>query len=92
MPAEVRLHPEAERELRAAFLWYFERNLLAAESFQAEVAHAIEAVARDPKRWPKICCRLEADSSVLLLFADRLSGQSLYVVHQSVVRCLTHNL
>ena len=54
MPVEVRLHPEAERELRAAFLWYYDRNLLAAESFQAEAAHAIDAVANNPKRWTKL--------------------------------------
>ncbi len=54
MPAEIRLHPDAERELRAAFLWYFDRNAIVAESFRAEAEHAIEAIAANPIRWPKL--------------------------------------
>jgi plasmid stabilization system protein ParE len=51
---EVRIHLDAERELRAAFLWYLDRNVLVAEAFQSEVAHAIQIVAEDPNRWPKL--------------------------------------
>ncbi|MBT8083723.1 MAG: type II toxin-antitoxin system RelE/ParE family toxin [Woeseia sp.] len=54
MPAEVRLHPEAEFELRAAFLWYLDRNVLVAEAFQAEVSRAIKVVAENPDRWPEL--------------------------------------
>lgn len=54
MPVEIRLHPDAERELRAAFLWYLDRNALVAEGFQSEVAHAIRVVAESPERWPKL--------------------------------------
>jgi len=54
VPVEIRLHPDAERELRAAFLWYLDRNILVAEGFQSEVAHAIHMVAEDPNRWPKL--------------------------------------
>jgi len=50
---EVSFHPEAVRELRAAFLWYFDRNSIVAQSFQAETEHAVELVLEDPKRWPK---------------------------------------
>ncbi len=54
MPVEVRLHPDAQREMRAAFLWYFDRNRLVAESFRAEAEHAIQAIAKDPNRWPEL--------------------------------------
>jgi plasmid stabilization system protein ParE len=50
---EVSFHPEAVRELRAAFLWYFDRNPVVAQSFQAETEHAIEVVLENPRRWPK---------------------------------------
>ena len=54
MTVEVNFHPEAVRELRAAFLWYFECNPIVAESFQAESEHAVEMIAEDPQRWPKL--------------------------------------
>lgn len=53
MSAEVRLHPGAERELRSAYLWYLERSATVAESFEAEVDHAIGMVADSPERWPR---------------------------------------
>ena len=53
MTIEVSFHPEAARELRAAFLWYFDRNPIVAQSFQAETEHAVEEVLEDPRRWPK---------------------------------------
>jgi plasmid stabilization system protein ParE len=54
VPTEVRLHPEAEKELRIAYLWYLERNTTVAESFVAEVDHAIGVVGEKPVRWPKL--------------------------------------
>ena len=53
MTIEVSFHPEAVRELRAAFLWYFDRNPVVAQSFQAETEHAIEVVLENPRRWSK---------------------------------------
>ena len=53
MTIEVSFHPEAVRELRAAFLWYFDRNPVVAQSFQAETEHAIEVVLENPRRWPR---------------------------------------
>jgi len=50
---EVSFHPEAFQELRAAFLWYFDRNPIVAQSFQVETEHAIETVLEDPGLWPK---------------------------------------
>ena len=54
MPVELKLHPRAEKELRAAFLWYRDRNALVAEAFRAEAEHAIESIAENPVRWPKL--------------------------------------
>jgi plasmid stabilization system protein ParE len=51
---EIRVHADAETELRAAFLWYFDRNLSVAESFRAEAEHAIKAIAENPDCWPRI--------------------------------------
>jgi len=50
---EVSFHPEAVRELRAAFLWYYDRNPIVAQSFQVETEDAIELVLEDPRRWQK---------------------------------------
>ena len=52
MPVEVRLHSQAERELRAAYLWYLDRNVIVADAFQSEAVHSIKAVSDDPLRWP----------------------------------------
>ena len=54
MPVEVRLHPDAEAELRAAFLWYLERSQIVAEAFQMEMGHAIQVVSEAPMRWPRL--------------------------------------
>ena len=52
MPVEVRLHPSAELELRAAYLWYLDRNVIVAEAFQLETDHAIGVISEGPNRWP----------------------------------------
>ena len=54
MTIEVRFHPEAVEELRAAFLWYFDHNPIVSHSFQAEVEHAVEIITEDPNRWPML--------------------------------------
>lgn len=52
MPArEVVLLPEAEREARAAFRWYLERNPAAAAGFQIALERAIDAVRNQPLAW-----------------------------------------
>jgi plasmid stabilization system protein ParE len=53
MPS-ANLHPDAERELRSAYLWYLERSETVAKSFIAEVDHAISVVADSPNRWPRL--------------------------------------
>ena len=54
MPVEVRLHPNAEWELRAAYIWYLERNPIVAEAFQIEADHAVQVVSEHPERWPHL--------------------------------------
>lgn len=44
----VVLAPQAENDVRDAYLWYRERNASAAESFRAEVFAAIDAIGRAP--------------------------------------------
>jgi len=48
----VELHPEAIAEARAAYQWYAERDLSAANAFIAELDHAISQVQSAPERWP----------------------------------------
>ena len=42
------------RELKAAFLRYFDRNPIVAKSFQLETEHAVEMILEDPNRWLKL--------------------------------------
>ena len=51
--AQVEVHPEARRELAAAFEWYFERSVQAAESFLLEVERAFGVIAGAPTVWPR---------------------------------------
>lgn len=45
--------PEAETEIRAAFLWYVERSPFAANRFRAEVFDAIDGLERTADMWAK---------------------------------------
>jgi plasmid stabilization system protein ParE len=54
VPVEVRLHPEAEAEVRSAYLWYLERSQIVAEAFQMEMDRAIQVVSENPLRWPRL--------------------------------------
>lgn len=45
--------PDAEAEIRAAFLWYFERSPLAADAFRAAVFQALDGLAETADNWPK---------------------------------------
>ena len=49
----VGILPDAEAEIRAAFLWYFERSPLAADAFRAEVFEAIDGLAETASDWPR---------------------------------------
>jgi toxin ParE1/3/4 len=51
---EVKFAPEAAQELELAFLWYLERNPVAADRFRSEVFDAIDLIARSPLSWKKI--------------------------------------
>ena len=49
---QVSLLPLAEADIREAFLWYFERSPIAADSFRGEVFAAMDKLADDPLMWP----------------------------------------
>jgi plasmid stabilization system protein ParE len=48
----VSVLPEAEVDIREAFLWYRERSLVAAEGFRSEVFEAIDDLAETGGVWP----------------------------------------
>jgi toxin ParE1/3/4 len=48
----VVLAPAAERDISDAFLWYRERNALAADGFRAEVFDAVDRIASAPLSRP----------------------------------------
>ena len=49
---EIVLLPDAEAELREAFLWYHERSPLAADAYRIEVFRAIDSLRTDASMWP----------------------------------------
>ena len=49
---EVEVLPEAEAEIREAFLWYFERSPIAADAFRTETVDAIDRLEIDAPMWP----------------------------------------
>ena len=54
MPVEIRLDENAEAELRAAYLWYLDRNPVVADAFTQEFDHAIARIAEGPYRWGRL--------------------------------------
>ena len=51
----VRLHPDAIAEAKAAYEWYAERNSAAANAFFFELDQAIVQIQTSPERWTTIC-------------------------------------
>lgn len=49
----VAVLPDAEAELREAFVWYFEKSPLAADAFGTEVEDAIDGLVETAANWPK---------------------------------------
>jgi plasmid stabilization system protein ParE len=49
----VEVLPEAEAEIREAFLWYFERSPIAADAFRTEALDAIDLLEADALMWPE---------------------------------------
>jgi hypothetical protein len=47
----VSVLPEAEADIREAFLWYRERSLLAGDGFRSEVFEAIDDLAESGGVW-----------------------------------------
>ncbi len=52
-PAAVRFHPAAAQEVESAYDWYAARNPSAANGFREELRHAVDAVAENPRTWPR---------------------------------------
>jgi plasmid stabilization system protein ParE len=48
----VEILPEAEAEIREAFVWYFERSALAADAFRTEVLDCVDELAERADMWP----------------------------------------
>jgi plasmid stabilization system protein ParE len=48
----IEILSEAEQDIRDSFLWYFERNPVAANGFLQRVARAIDDIQREPLSWP----------------------------------------
>ena len=70
----VEILPEAEREFREAFLWYFERSPIFADAFRTEVLEKIDDLQGDADRWPKD--------------EDGISKRFKYTVHYDLVGML----
>ena len=49
----VRVHPAAAEEAEAAYDWYAERSITAAQGFLEELGRAVEVVTETPGRWPQ---------------------------------------
>ena len=49
---ELRLHPDAVAEARAARLWYAGRSARAAHAFVVQLDRALQAIVEAPSRWP----------------------------------------
>ena len=49
----VEILPEAEAEIREAFLWYFERSPIAADAFRTEMLESIDRRGVDALMWPE---------------------------------------
>ena len=53
VPAAVRFHPAAAQEAESAYDWYAARDAAAAHGFREELRHAVDAVADNPRTWPR---------------------------------------
>lgn len=71
----VEIIPEAETEIREAFLWYFDRSPLAADAFRTEVLDKIDGLEDDADIWPK-----DEDG-----FHFRIVSRFPYTVHYDLV-------
>ena len=50
---DVEVLPEAEAEVREAFLWYFDRSPIAANAFRIELFDAIDGLTTTAIDWPE---------------------------------------
>ena len=52
-PSAVRFHPAAAQEVESTYDWYAAREPAAARGFREELRRAIDAVAANPRTWPR---------------------------------------
>ena len=71
----VEIIPEAEADVREAYLWYFARSPLAADAFRTEVLDKVDALEDSADTWPK-----DEDG-----FHFRLVGRFPYTVHNDLL-------
>ncbi len=50
--AEIRFHDAAREEYLESYLWYFERGIHIAATFEHEVDLALQAILEKPEQWP----------------------------------------
>jgi plasmid stabilization system protein ParE len=48
----LKYHPEARNELRAAYGWYVQRSIQAADGFYEEILPALDRLHRQPRLYP----------------------------------------
>jgi toxin ParE1/3/4 len=51
--AELRITSAVEQDYAEALTWYAERDVRAAENFDAEMDRAIQSISEDPGRFPR---------------------------------------
>jgi plasmid stabilization system protein ParE len=71
---DIEVLPDAEAEIRAAFLWYFERSPIAADAFRTEALDAIDLLETDALMWQKM--RTGFGAACFVTFRTRFSTRS----------------
>jgi plasmid stabilization system protein ParE len=80
--ATVRFHPVAAEEAEAAYQWYADRSLEAANGFREELRHAVGALSATPTRWPRHGARVRR------YVFPRFPFSLLYRVHEGNVEII----
>lgn len=78
----VEILPDAETEIREAFLCYFERSPIAAAAFRTETLDAIDRLGADGLMWP------EDEDAVRRHILRRFPDTVLYEIQGSIMTVL----
>jgi toxin ParE1/3/4 len=88
MKYTIRLHPEAQRELRFAYQWYRDQNPEVALKFELAVNAVLDEISSAPQRWPGYIFKTKR--ALLLHFpyavvfrADSVNIQIIAIAHTS---------